>query len=312
VLLTAELIFYQNHLRPQRGDFDRPVSGLPAFLSERVDPAMARIHSYGSLGGGDLLPNWAGVFGIPQTDSGNLGALPWYEDLYFENYGKESPFTALHKPGPTSRIPNDLALDLMNVRYIVLPKSRTMQIDHLQKQGYPLVFENQHGGGTVVFENIDALPRAFLVGALREGAPDLSGAGPPLSQYAWTLDPTLLETAAKLGIPSESPGTDAGTAELTLYRHAEVHLRASAQSPAILLLLDTWHPNWHATVDGVPTPVARANGAFRAIALPPGEHNIILRYTPRTLGIAGVVSLLTLILLLGWAWRNRWKPQHLA
>jgi hypothetical protein len=35
---------------------------------------------------------------------------------------------------------------------------------------------------------------------------------------------------------------------------------------------DVWHPWWRATVNGASAPVYRANGAYKAIRIEPGEN----------------------------------------
>jgi uncharacterized membrane protein YfhO len=52
--------------------------------------------------------------------------------------------------------------------------------------------------------------------------------------------------------------------------------------------MDAFYPGWRATVDGEGAKVARANYAFRAIALEAGAHEVILSYQPRSL-IAGMI-----------------------
>ena len=41
---------------------------------------------------------------------------------------------------------------------------------------------------------------------------------------------------------------------------------------------DVWHPSWRATVNGKPVPVYRANMAYKAIPIEPGENLIELRF----------------------------------
>jgi hypothetical protein len=49
-------------------------------------------------------------------------------------------------------------------------------------------------------------------------------------------------------------------------------------SSSALYLADAWSPKWHATVNGVLTPVVRANLGFKAILLPPGVSEVFLEY----------------------------------
>ena len=59
-------------------------------------------------------------------------------------------------------------------------------------------------------------------------------------------------------------------------------------------------------MDGVRTEILQANRMFRALALPAGEHRIILTYDPLSFKIGRAVSVMTLLVLVGWfLWRWR-------
>ena len=50
--------------------------------------------------------------------------------------------------------------------------------------------------------------------------------------------------------------------------------------PAYLSVADSFSPDWQATVHGKPAPVLRANGNFKAVAVPAGESEVTLAYRP--------------------------------
>ena len=52
------------------------------------------------------------------------------------------------------------------------------------------------------------------------------------------------------------------------------------------------YPAWHATLDGQPVPILTADGAFRAVGVPPGTHVIEMTYQSLSLvlGLALTVS----------------------
>lgn len=75
----------------------------------------------------------------------------------------------------------------------------------------------------------------------------------------------------------------AGNAAIETYHHTSITLSADNLSDATLVLSDSWHPNWHARVDGKSVPVFPVNIAFRGISLPAGHHKIEFAYRPKSL-----------------------------
>ena len=79
-----------------------------------------------------------------------------------------------------------------------------------------------------------------------------------------------------------------------------VVVAASPRRPALLILADTRHPGWRATVDGRPVPLLSADGCLRAVSLPePGPHQVVFDYRPVTFLLGLYLTLLTLAGLIG-------------
>ncbi|MBQ3791292.1 MAG: YfhO family protein [Lachnospiraceae bacterium] len=80
------------------------------------------------------------------------------------------------------------------------------------------------------------------------------------------------------------------------------HADGPSDGPGLLMLTIPWQNGWHALVDGGKTPLLRTNTAFTGLILPPGPHEITLRY--RTPGLpagilmsfAGTVGLILILL----------------
>ncbi len=84
--------------------------------------------------------------------------------------------------------------------------------------------------------------------------------------------------------------------------------RAEGQGGGYLLVDDAWFPGWHARVDGVETPVVRANVYFKAVWVPEGARHVELTYEPTSLrlgaAISGAAILIAAVLLIrGRVWR---------
>jgi hypothetical protein len=73
-----------------------------------------------------------------------------------------------------------------------------------------------------------------------------------------------------------------------------VHL----DGPGVLVVRENWARGWKAQVDGIGSPVLRANGRHRAVALTGGQHHVVVRYEPLGLGV-GLVAMLVALGVVG-------------
>jgi len=137
--------------------------------------------------------------------------------------------------------------------------------------------------------NPDALPRAYLVSdyevadseaaIARLVSGDLDAHGSVLLDR----DPGLTPNGA---IPVAAP------AQIVDYAPERVEISRKAPVAAMLVLTDTDAPGWHASVDGRAVPIYRANGLFRAVPVPEGEHRVVFVYAPSSLRVGFATSLL--------------------
>jgi len=102
--------------------------------------------------------------------------------------------------------------------------------------------------------------------------------------------------------PSPDPG---GAAEhpLLVARLAEdaperVVAELTANYTGLLVLTDLFYPGWIAEEDGKRLPILRADGWFRAVALPAGTHRVVFRYRPVAFYAGAAVSVAALVVLL--------------
>ena len=88
-------------------------------------------------------------------------------------------------------------------------------------------------------------------------------------------------------------------------RAEQWHARVALAQPAYLLQREAWYPGWRARVDGVDTPVVRADLLFRAVPLGPGDHDVEIYFDAATFNRGVLLSLAGLLLtavLLVWRW----------
>jgi uncharacterized membrane protein YfhO len=122
---------------------------------------------------------------------------------------------------------------------------------------------------------------------------------------ARTLDPTfdprqsviLEERPIGWTTPVETPEA-APPVEISQRRANSVQLEVNTPITAMLVLLDSYTPGWHATVDHQPTPIYPANHTFRAIVVPAGRHTVAFTYAPTSLSLGIAISQIACIIFL--------------
>jgi hypothetical protein len=77
-----------------------------------------------------------------------------------------------------------------------------------------------------------------------------------------------------------------------------VSVSVTTDGPAVLVLADTLHQGWTATLDGRPVPIRSADGFLRAVLLPSaGEHHVQFVYQPASFQAGLYLSLLAVSFL---------------
>lgn len=204
-------------------------------------------------------------------------------------------------------------LDLLNIRYIVVPVQTPEESARFLAR-YPELTPIYADDQVQVLENTEALPQAWIVHDARQVAD-----GEALSLLSTgEVDPrqtALLEAAP----PTLAPASDPAAERVTLLDSDPDRLRlaTSSDAPGLLMLSESYDPGWRAYVDGEKAPVLVADHLLRAVPLPAGEHVVELRYEPQSLqigiAISAATALVTMVPLvtLGWrAWRLRDRSVH--
>ncbi|MCA9880062.1 MAG: YfhO family protein, partial [Thermomicrobiales bacterium] len=220
-----------------------------------------------------LVHNWGTWFGIEDIQG--------YNPIHIRRYGayidamnghrQEYHETNVFTTGISSPL-----LDLLNLRFFVVPANAAERRDlAAMATKLPVPYQDDH---VLVIENPDALPRAWIVHEARtlpdaEIIPALADGSVDPRQMA------LLEaTAPALVQPENESADDAVTYTRLSPESFEVSTRSTSDS--LLVLSEIWDPGWQATVDGVATPILRANGIFMAVPTPAGEQTVAFRYLP--------------------------------
>ncbi|MFN8524375.1 MAG: YfhO family protein [Chloroflexota bacterium] len=179
------------------------------------------------------------------------------------------------------------------------------------REKYTRVFEDQN---LSILENRQAAPRVSVVGgAIRptEGVSTLS----QMSTRGWRPDrEAFLEPLGPAEARDAAVGGEVGSARVEQAEPSRVDIAAGLTSPGYVILADRYDAGWRVYVDGVESPLLRANEIARAVAVPEGQHTITFMYQPWPLRIGAAISLLSLAAVLtiaAWAAmrgaRHQWR-----
>ncbi len=218
---------------------------------------------------------------------------------------------------------------------VVLPDGRTVVVSE-QPLGRAAVFRSltlsAAGPATLVLHALtlyDERSGAVYPVPLDQVLQPLPGVTPPLYVdrrrpsraalvHTFTVDPDVEGTIARLAqLPPDTvvldraprfPEPDGGgptaaiageTVRIARYAPERVEVLVTAAAPGVFVLRDSAYPGWRALLDGEPAPLLRADGIFRAVAVPAGMHSVVFEFRPRSLRLGAVVSLAALAVVGG-------------
>jgi hypothetical protein len=271
----------------------------PAIDLLRADPETFRVVATNL----DLMPNTCMMFGLHDVRgldfpidryrelSLALGARDWLG--YGLLYGDQL---------------NPRLLGLLNVKYVLssVPLSADV-LASLRRVG--------EDGGLNIYENLEVLPRAFVVHRARVHS-DPGDAVATMLDTGFALDQeVVIERAAPPWFDQQAdpPPASASKARISDYGAVRVGVEVEAAANGFLFLSDTYYPDWQAYVDGARTDIYRADHSFRAVPVTRGPHLVEFVYEPsgfRAASSGSVLSLGTVLLLVLTDGRGRRRPEE--
>jgi hypothetical protein len=318
--MLLALIVFDYHLYASCAPVTNTDGALTSKLGKAVSSRLAtdapyRLHEMLPPGSSEFSPFWH--YGHEFTTG--------YDPLLNSDY---KTFTRIDEAGrsysQTLFLPQDTTLDLLNVRYVMLPPG------YLATQPAPVQAALQDTGrwravandshvswysAHQVYENLRAQPRVWLVGEtqvvtdwyqrllrLRGETKDEQGRG---------FDPrrtAIVERAL--------PGLAAGNTEPFAPESARIIARqpgrllieTDAPRVALLVISEMAYPDWQASVDGQPVHWDKVNYLLCGIVVPGGKHRVEFVYRPPSIKNGAAVSFTTALVLVGlfvWDWRKR-------
>jgi hypothetical protein len=263
--------------------FDKRAS--TTFLEENL--SLARIYSPDREGEAPqkLLDDFPMIYRIQST-----GSRPCLSVLILRRY--DEFMDAL--------LQNTRLLDLAGVKYILTARDEPKEWWHntLRK-----VYSEE---GLNIYENLDVMPRAFLVHQAEVPGSDEAILAQLISEEFDLSSSILLEdegALARLESMARGSPTAEGRDEVKIIEHKanRVVIETTSGQAGFLFLSDAYYPGWRARVDGQEETVYRADYLFRAVLVPPGLHTVEFTFDPVAFKIGLAVALTTVATLVAAA-----------
>jgi hypothetical protein len=155
-------------------------------------------------------------------------------------------------------------------------------------------------GQAKIIQNDNAYPRAFLVDSFQV-IPDLKTIQQKVLDGSDDLRRVVfLEQQPDLQISHDTSSAD--STWIQNYQDDSVRVGVNVTSNKMLVLTDNYYQAWKVYLDGKPAPILRADGSFRAVAIPAGTKEVFFNYESHMYYVGKLVTLLTsayILLIIG-------------
>jgi len=234
------------------------------------------------LTGQGLNNNWYAYFKIPSV----LGYHPAKIKIYQDLIDDRGPV------GVRRSVIRGHLLDILNAKYVITDSGRT---GPAVLQAAPGRYEVAHRSAReMVLRNKSALPRLWFVDRTRVVADEKQHLA-AVADPAWNPreEALLFEDPGPI-----DPGTG-GSATIESYAPREIHAAVTSPGNSLLMMSEVYYePGWKATLDGEPAAIRRADYALRAIRVPKGSHELVLRFDPDSFRIGAALSVAAYLAIL--------------
>lgn len=263
---------------------------IPLFEPIAADPHLSRVTGWGV----SLLPNGSVLYGLDDPRSYNAVNLRRLVDTW--PAWCERPDHWFPRTWDLSRP----FLDLLNVRYALEPETLPLA------SGWQSV---EVVRGTRLIRNEEALPRAFLPRRVRRVTDEEAALESLLEQRGfWRrgwIEPVDDSVAAEMGQGFERNGR--GQVLSASRQGTGYAVEVEMETAGWLVVTEPHFRGWRARASGRDLPVAYANHAFLGVLVPAGRHRIELSYAPLSFEVGLGLSLVSLVVLFGFALTGRWR-----
>ena len=165
-----------------------------------------------------------------------------------------------------------------------------------------------HSGDVKIYENLEVMARAFMVYDW-QWQPDVAASITAMQDEAFDPQTTAVVISPPQSSlngegsqisPPSGRGLSGGYAlRTTHYEPEKIVFEVETEADGLLILTDAYYPGWTTAVDGQPVSLYQADGLFRAVFVPAGQHEVTFIYAPENLRTGLIVSLVALLFLSG-------------
>ncbi len=230
------------------------------------------------------------------------GQMPGHFGIGYdlEEIGGISPLRIAHYNDLLDALPPEKLFPLLNVRYLITARPGFAQAEVVLSDGDTRLLRLNNG-----------MPRAWFVPFAVQNSND----GQVLAamtrdafdpwQVAYLADESPFPLPSPPISGTQAKAARAGEFHRTDPEHVEIILNAPADG--LVLLSQPSFPGWSATVDGMPTPILRADVALTALPVHAGAQRVQMVYDPWSVKIGIGITLVTLLATAGiWGiWQLR-------
>lgn len=214
------------------------------------------------------------IFSGNASSAYNIEQVSGYDPLYLKNYAQF--VTAwqsgkVTKPGSFNRIvtPDNFSspiTNFLNVKYIVT-------FDEISNPQFTKVHQE---GQTKIFENNNALPRAFIVDRVVK-AQDES------DELAKIINPTFDPQTTAFSRDFEyAVQNNKSQVQIKNYQDQSIQLQTTSEKAAPLVLSNVYYPGWKVFVDGQKASLLKVNYMFQSVLVPAGTHLVEFKFQPQS------------------------------
>lgn len=182
--------------------------------------------------------------------------------------------------------------DILNVRYLVYAKDQYEQDKPKLGGKFVPVFTSPNGG-TIILENRNVLPKAWLtpvavpVNSAQEALGTLQDPAFNPRLMALVESPPPITMAG----PNAPLAGSAGEVRVLRYEGDRIDLEAAVAMNSMMVLGEKYYKGWRATVDGKETEIYPVNHVLRGIYLTPGNHKVEFVFDPMPFKVGKYLTL---------------------